>query len=93
MTNSKVILVTGGTGNQGGAVARNLSQQGFRVKVLIRNIHSDKALNLKKQNVELVKGDLNNANTYREHLKDVYGILVCRLLPMELIKKFIKALH
>jgi len=74
MTDNKTIFVTGGTGNQGGAVARNLSKQGFRVKVLTRNINSAKALNLKKLNIELVKGDLNNANTYREHLRDVYGI-------------------
>lgn len=74
MTNSKTIFVTGGTGNQGGAVARNLSNQGFTVKVLTRNPDSAKVLNLKKLNIKLVKGDLNNADTYREHLRDVYGI-------------------
>ncbi len=74
MTNNKIIFVTGGTGKQGGAVARNLLQQGFIVKVLTRNPDSPKALNLKKLNIQLVKGDLNNADTYREHLKDVYGI-------------------
>jgi uncharacterized protein YbjT (DUF2867 family) len=74
MTNNKTIFVTGGTGNQGGAVAKNLVEQGFTVKVLTRNPASAKAGNLKKMNIELVKGDLNNAATYREHLKDVYGI-------------------
>lgn len=74
MTNNKTIFVTGGTGNQGGAVARNLALQGFTVKVLTRNTASAKAQNLKKLNIQLVKGDLNNADTYREHLKDVYGI-------------------
>jgi uncharacterized protein YbjT (DUF2867 family) len=74
MTNNKIILVTGGTGNQGGAVARNLVRQGFTVKVLTRNTNSSKAQILKKLNIELVKGDLNNADSYREHLKDVYGI-------------------
>ena len=66
--------MTGGTGNQGGAVARNLSQQGFAIKVLTRNPNSERAKELKKINIELVKGDLNNSDTYREHLKDVYGI-------------------
>ena len=66
--------MTGGTGNQGGAVARNLTQQGFIVKVLTRNPTSIKSENLKKMNIEVVKGDLNNADTYREYLKNVYGI-------------------
>jgi uncharacterized protein YbjT (DUF2867 family) len=74
MTDNKTIFVTGGTGNQGGAVAGNLAKHGFRVKVLTRNTSSAKALNLKKLNIELVKGDLNNASTFREHLRDVYGI-------------------
>jgi len=71
MTNTKIIFVTGGTGNQGGAVARNLSQQGFTVKVLTRNTNSVNSVNLKKLNIELIKGDLNNTDTYREHLKNV----------------------
>ena len=74
MTNSNIIFVTGGTGNQGGAVARNLISSGFTVKALTRNPDSAKALDLKKLNIQLVKGDLNNADTYREYLKDIYGI-------------------
>ena len=74
MTNNNIIFVTGGTGNQGGAVARNLISSGFTVKALTRNPDSAKALDLKKLNIQLVKGDLNNADTYREHLKDIYGI-------------------
>ncbi len=66
--------MTGGTGNQGGAVARNLVQQGFTVKVLTRNIQSPKSQNLKNLNIELINGDLNNTDTFREHLKDIYGI-------------------
>ena len=74
MTNNNIIFVTGGTGNQGGAVARNLVSSGFTVKALTRHPDSAKALNLKKLNIQLVKGDLNNPDTYREYLKDVYGI-------------------
>jgi len=74
MANNKTIFVTGGTGNQGGAVARNLAQQGFGVKVLTRNTNSFKAKNLKKLNIELVQGDLNKPDTYRVHLKDADGI-------------------
>ncbi len=74
MTDNKTIFVTGGTGNQGGAVARSLLQHGFTVKVLTRNIHSTKAQNLKALGIELVKGDLNNVDSYREHLKDLHGV-------------------
>lgn len=74
MENSKAIFVTGATGNQGGAVARSLSQQGFTVKALTRNINSAKAQALLKHNVQLLKGDLNNADTYREHLKGIDGV-------------------
>ena len=74
MANNKTIFVTGGTGNQGGAVARNLIEQGFTVKVLTRNPNSIKSENLKTMNIEVVKGDLNNVDTYREYLKNVYGI-------------------
>ncbi len=74
MTNNKTIFVTGGTGNQGGAVARSLLQEGFTVKVLTRNTNSAKAENLKKLPIEVVKGDLNDVSTYRDYLKDVYGI-------------------
>ncbi|MEO7462064.1 MAG: NmrA family NAD(P)-binding protein, partial [Ferruginibacter sp.] len=66
---NKTIFVTGGTGNQGGAVARNLIEQGFTVKALCRNIKSEKAQNLKNLGVELIKGDLDNPESYRQHLK------------------------
>ena len=74
MSDSKIILVTGGTGKQGGAVARNLIQSGYTVKVLTRNPDSPGALVLKNQNVILVKGDLNKPETYREHLNGVHGV-------------------
>lgn len=74
MESKKLIFVTGGTGNQGGAVARNLVLNGFKVKVLTRDPDSAKARNLKKLDVELIKGDLDNPATYRHHLKHVYGV-------------------
>ncbi|MCJ7466711.1 MAG: NmrA/HSCARG family protein [Maribacter sp.] len=70
----KTIFVTGATGNQGGAVAASLIVNGFKVKLLTRKPESVKAQNLQQQNAELVKGDLNDLNTFRNHLKDVDGI-------------------
>jgi uncharacterized protein YbjT (DUF2867 family) len=74
MNNSKTIFVTGGTGNQGGAVAKNLLQNGFKVKVLTRDPESASAQNLKKLNAEIIKGDLDMPGTFSSHLKDVNGI-------------------
>ncbi len=59
MNNAK-ILVTGVTGNQGGAVARHLLKQSCNVRGLTRNLQSASALALAKLGVEIVQGDLND---------------------------------
>lgn len=74
MNTSKIIFVTGGTGNQGGAVAKNLLHNGFTVKVLTRNPESANAQNLKRLNAEIIKGDLDMPDTFSNHLKSVDGI-------------------
>jgi uncharacterized protein YbjT (DUF2867 family) len=71
---SKTIFVTGATGHQGGAVARNLIRQGFHVKALTRNVSSAGAEKLRSQNIEIIQGDLNDPKTYKEHLKGIDGI-------------------
>ena len=74
MQNSTAIFVTGATGNQGGAVARSLINNGFKIKVITRNPSSVPAQNLKKLHAEIIQGDLNNTETYCAHIKDVDGI-------------------
>lgn len=74
MAASKLIFVTGGTGKQGGAVARNLVKNGFDVKVLTRNPESPNAKALQDLGVRLVKGNLDDVESFRQHLRDVYGI-------------------
>ena len=74
MESAKSIFVTCATGNQGGAVARNLLAQGFRVKALTRNPDSQKAKNLKQLNAEVIKGDLNDPSNFAEHLKTANGV-------------------
>lgn len=74
MQNSKIIFVTGATGNQGGAVARSLLNNSFKVRALTRNPSSLAAQNLKKLDAEIVQGDLNNTDTFRDHFKNVDGI-------------------
>ena len=50
-------LVTGATGNQGGAVAQRLLEQGFQVRALTRDPQKDEAQALAKQGAEVGQGD------------------------------------
>ena len=60
-SNERLVLVTGGTGNQGGAtVMQLLDAQKTRVRVLTRNPDSPKAKQLALRGVELVRGDLTD---------------------------------
>lgn len=71
---NKLILVTGATGNQGGAVARELLKRRFQVRVLTRNIKKPKALAMKELGAELVQGDLNDLASIEQALAEVYGV-------------------
>ena len=74
MPADKTIFVTGATGNQGGAVVRNLLQQGFAVKALTRNKNAPKAAALIRSQVDLVEGNLDDPSSYSHHLKGVDGV-------------------
>jgi len=75
MANRNKIFVTGGTGNQGGAIVRNLyASDKYEIVVLSRNPKSKKALRLKELGVKVVQGDLNNPNSYNNYLSNVYGV-------------------
>jgi len=58
MISKKTILVTGATGQQGGAVARALLSKGHRVKALTRKPDSEAARHLAAAGAEVVAGDL-----------------------------------
>ena len=74
MPAGKTIFVTGATGNQGGAVVRNLLQQGYTVKALTRNKDSTKAAALNDQGIDIIEGNLDDPSTYNHHLKGVDGV-------------------
>ena len=63
MANSKLVLVTGVTGQQGGAVARALITKGHRVRGLTRNVESDAAQAVSALGVDLVVGDFGDADS------------------------------
>lgn len=70
----KLILVAGATGQQGGAVTKNLLEKGFAVRAMTRNPESEKALALKSNEVEIVKADMNDPDTLTAALDGVYGV-------------------
>ena len=54
----RVILVSGATGQQGGATARNLLERGFAVRALTRDTDKAAARELAELGTEVVSGDL-----------------------------------
>src|SRR6516162_6613582 len=70
----KTVLVTGATGRQGGAVARNMLAKGWRLRALTRNPNSYAAKQLAGRGAELVKGDLEDPASLERVARGVYGI-------------------
>ncbi|MDH3362402.1 MAG: NmrA family NAD(P)-binding protein, partial [Gammaproteobacteria bacterium] len=73
-TSSETILVTGVTGRQGGAVARELLRRGYSVRGLTRNPESQRALALTELDVELFRGDFDDAASLDAALEGADGI-------------------
>jgi uncharacterized protein YbjT (DUF2867 family) len=68
-----IILVTGATGNQGGATARQLISKGYRVRALTRNPDSPKAQELARLGAEVVQGDYDDPESLAQALDRVWG--------------------
>jgi uncharacterized protein YbjT (DUF2867 family) len=67
---SRTVLVTGATGNQGGAVVDHLldAETDFEVLGLTRDASSDAAAALEDRGVEMVEGDLDDTDSLRPHV-------------------------
>ena len=63
MSTSKHVLVTGATGQQGGAVVQALLARGHRVRGLTRKAHSPSAKALEAQGVEIAVGDFTDSDS------------------------------
>ena len=74
MTSDRTILITGVTGNQGGAVARSLQGSAFRLLGLTRKPESEQAAALARHGVDVVKGDLDDEATLRRALAGAWGV-------------------
>ena len=69
-----LILVTGATGKQGGAVARHLLKDGFRVRALVRDALSPAALSLAEDGAELALGNLDDTDSLDAAVNGAYGV-------------------
>src|SRR5690242_6854838 len=74
MTSDRTILITGVTGNQGGAVAQALQGSGFRLRGLTRRPDGERAMALARHGVDVVKGDLDDEATLRRALAGAWGV-------------------
>jgi uncharacterized protein YbjT (DUF2867 family) len=70
----RLILVTGATGQQGGASLRHLRERGFPVRALTRNPDQPKARSLVGHGVEVMHGDLEDEVSLTRALDGVYGV-------------------
>ena len=73
MTDTRIVLITGATGKQGGAVARHLAGKGFTIRAMTRRTDSEAARALAAAGAEVVKGDLNDAASLEAALAGAWG--------------------
>ena len=74
MTADRTILITGVTGHQGGAVAHALRGAAFHVRGMTRKPDSERAADLARQSVDIVKGDLDDDASLRRALAGAWGV-------------------
>ncbi|MET7767614.1 NmrA family NAD(P)-binding protein [Nocardia sp. NPDC005366] len=70
------ILVTGATGQQGGATARRLLADGVSVRALVRDPHAREALELAASGAELVTGDFDVPDSLIPAVTGARGVFV-----------------
>ena len=74
MTESRNILVTGATGKQGGAVARELLARGYSIRAMTRKPEGEAAQALAGLGAEIVRGDLDDAASLARAVEGVWGV-------------------
>lgn len=70
----RIVVVTGATGRQGGAVARHLVTDGWRVRALTRNPDSKRSKALRSAGAEVVQADMGDPATLEPAFRDAYGV-------------------
>ena len=72
--NEQIILVTGVTGRQGGAVYQHLQKKGFKLRALVRDPNSNKARQLMRHGEEVFQGSLDDPDSLMRAMDGVYGV-------------------
>ncbi len=72
--NKDIILVTGATGRQGGAVARRLLAEGYTVRAMTRKPAEDKAGLLASLGANVIYGDFDDPKSLEKALEGVWGV-------------------
>ena len=70
---TRTILISGATGQQGGATARALAGQGFTIRALTRKPESAAAQALAAAGAQIFVGDLNDAASLKAALSGAWG--------------------
>jgi uncharacterized protein YbjT (DUF2867 family) len=71
---NKIVLITGATGQQGGAAVRHLRERGFPVRAFTRDPGQPKARALVGHGIEVVRGDMEDEASLTRAMEDVYGV-------------------
>lgn len=74
MSNSKLVLVTGATGQQGGALAQRLLAHGHHVRALTRRPDAEAAHTLASRGAEIVRGDFDDPASLEKAAQDVDAV-------------------
>ncbi|UGQ11396.1 NmrA/HSCARG family protein [Yinghuangia sp. ASG 101] len=74
MTTHPTVLVTGATGLQGGATARQLLAAGARVRALARDPHAPRARALAQAGAEVVRGDMDDRASLDAAMRGAHGV-------------------
>jgi uncharacterized protein YbjT (DUF2867 family) len=74
MAEKRLILVTGATGHQGGAVLRQLRERGFTVRAATRDPEKSEARRLAGNGIEVAQVDLDNRESIARAVDGVYGV-------------------
>lgn len=74
LNHARLILVIGGTGTQGGNVARELLKHGHRVRILTRNLESAASQAMAARGAEMIQGDLADPASLEPAMQNVSAI-------------------
>lgn len=71
---SPIVVATGATGTQGGAVARELLERGYRVRALTRNTEQPAAAALRAAGAQVVQGNYDDGDSLRAAMQGAHGV-------------------